>query len=453
MGLGRFGGGAAAARFLSERGARVLATDLRSSAELPEARAALAGLDVEWVLGEHRPSDFDSAEWVVANPAVSARHPLLQRARAAGARVTTEVELFLAELPCRAVAITGTQGKSSTTTFVAQLLEAAGLRVHAGGNLGGSLLDHLADIHAADTVVLELSSYQLEHLASPPLAARGLAAAAVLNVLEDHLERHGTRAEYGAAKGRIFELLAPDGLALVPDGEAMVASWPLPAGADVWRLDPRHTPSHGPPRPGVLGIWDGPDGPAFWLGERPIASLDALQLPRFQRPNALAALALAQHLGAPSEALARALPSLAPPPHRLADLGTVRGRRVYDNGVSTTPDSTVAALEALGHIGTLVVGGQAKQLDYGVLARAVRARCRRVVAFGASGPQLAAWLASPGLEVRVVAGVAEAARMALEFTPEGEIVVFSPACASFDAHPNFKERALAFAAALKLAPA
>lgn len=454
MGLGRFGGGAGAARFLCRRGARVLVTDLRRAEELPEAREALAGLDVEWVLGEHRGADFEGADLVVANPAVAAEHPLLALARSRGARVTTEVELFLAELPCPAAAVTGTQGKSSTTSFTAQLLEAGGLRAHAGGNLGGSLLDQLDTIRPGDRVVLELSSYQLEHLARPPVAARGLGAAAVVNLLPDHLERHGNLAAYGAAKGRIFELLAPGGLAILPAEEPLFAAWPLPPSVRRFEIETWARPRDASrPAPDRLGLKPGPDGaPWFHLGARAVAPVASLPLPDFQRPNALVALALALELGADLPDPARALGALRAPDHRLSDLGPHLGRRVLDNGVSTTPDSTIAALEAVGSVATLVLGGQAKRLDYAPLARVVAERCGEAVVFGASGADLERQLLAAGLgaaRVTRVAGVAEAAREALARTPVGGALLFSPACASFDAHANFKERALAFAAALR----
>src|SRR5262245_4502504 len=214
MGLGSFGGGEGAARYLAELGARVLVTDRRSSDALAATLRRLEGLAIELRLGEHRIADFEQAEVVVANPAVRPDDPLLAAARAAGARVTSEIELFLEAVPASVVAITGTQGKSSTCHLVHGLLASVGRRAHLGGNIGASLLPRLPDIHDDDVVVLELSSYQLEALEPDPPARA--TAVAIVNVLQDHLERHGSIERYARAKLRILELLRADGVAVLP---------------------------------------------------------------------------------------------------------------------------------------------------------------------------------------------------------------------------------------------
>lgn len=442
MGLGSFGGGVGAARYLAALGARVLVTDLRPAEQLRPSLEALGGGEFELVLGEHRAADFESAELVVANPAVRPDHPLLERARARGARVTSEIELFLESVRGRVVAITGTQGKSSTTHLVHGLLLGAGFRSHLGGNIGGSLLEALDDIGADDVCVLELSSYQLAALERPSELTERVVAVGITNVLADHLERHGSEAAYLAAKLRILEL-------------------PRRGAAFVPAEDPRLFR----PRPGLRCVRvfaaDGADSPGAreQAGSGELFASDAelrrgaevlgrradVRLPgAFQETNALFALGLARELGAAPADLARTLPTLGGLPHRCEPLPSCAGRRVIDNGVSTTPDSTISALRSLDVPCTLVAGGRAKRLPLDELVREARGRARLVIAFGEAGPELAGAFRAAGLEVLVAPTLERAVDLAIERTPPEGTVLFSPACSSFDAFQNFRARALAF---------
>jgi len=436
MGLGSFGGGAGAARYLAELGARVLVTDKRPAEGLAAARSELSDLELEFVLGEHRPSDFARAELVVVNPAVRPDDPLLAAARAAGALLTSEIELFLEAVRARVVAITGTQGKSSTTHALHALLTRCGRRAHLGGNIGGSLLPALPGIGVEDVVVLELSSYQLESLAGNRAAARA-EAVAVVNILQDHLERHGTLAAYAAAKQRILELLRPGGLAVLPGDDARFRSWPVVGRTLFFTAGEAATGLH---------LRDG----RFRLEEEELGCVADLHMPgEFQRANALVALGLARALGVEAAELAAALPHVHGLEHRLQDLGTVRGKRVIDNGVSTTPDSTISALRALPPETVLLLGGRQKRLPLEELVAVARARRTRAVAFGEAGPALASALAEGGVPVETATGVEAAVARALAHELPGTTVLFSPACSSFDAYANFRERALAFRSAVQ----
>ncbi len=443
MGLGLFGGGAAVARHLVRRGARVTVTDLRNERDLAPALRALEGCDLRFVLGGHREEDFTRADAVVANPAVPPTSPWLRAARAAGVRVTSEMELFLDACPARIAAITGTQGKSSTCSMLHQLLEGAGLRARLGGNIGRSLIEDVDAMTADEIVVLEVSSYQLEALPEP-LAFAGdgprVEAACITNILPDHLERHGTLEAYASAKRRILDLAARCGGWEVLSGEEpRLAAWRT-AGArrvDVW---PTRLSDQG------LNLRDG----RFRLHRETLGSVRDLALAgTFQRANALVAIGIARLLGADSDRLAAAVPALRGLPHRLEDLGLVRGHRVWDNGISTTPDSTLAVLDSVRPGCTLVVGGKGKGLPLEDLTRAARGRVRRVVAFGHSGAEFAQAFAEAGIESAAVPDLAGAAEAAFEGLGPEEEVLFSPACASFDQFLNFRDRALAFRALLE----
>jgi UDP-N-acetylmuramoylalanine--D-glutamate ligase len=441
MGLGSFGGGMGAARFLAQQGARVTVTDQRPASQLTASLAALADLPLEFVLGEHREADFEASDVVVVNPAVAPDHPLLAHARRHGARITSEIELFLERVTARLVCVTGTQGKSSTCHLVASLLSRAGIRAHLGGNFGGSLLSELGRIGAEDVVVLELSSYQLEALENP-LALGGrierVLGVAVVNVLADHLERHGTVAAYAAAKRRILDLLAADGVAVLPREDEWASRFAVPRGR---RLDFSLAPGAAT----ELCIEDG----CFRLGSEILGRVADLRLPgTFQRANALVALGLARFLGAAPERLAAALGQIRGLAHRLESLGRRRGRLVLDNGVSTTPDSTISALRSLEPGICLLVGGRAKKgLALDELVDAARGRVALAVCYGEAREAFASAL-ERAVSVARAAGLSEAVALAFERAPSGATVLFSPACSSFDAFTNFRARAEAFRAAL-----
>jgi UDP-N-acetylmuramoylalanine--D-glutamate ligase len=441
MGLGRFGGGRGAARHLLARGAQVLVTDLREASVFPEVSRELEEGGVELVLGRHRRKDFEEAEIVVANPAVSPDNEFLTVARAAGARITSEIELFLEAVEARLICVTGTQGKSSTCHALASLLESSGFRVHLGGNIGGSLLETLDEIEREDVVVLEISSYQLAALGEGKNLGRCVEVVAITNLLSDHLERHGDLAGYARAKARILELVGESGTALLPAGDdrfsppagrsvehgAGARSWPrLVLGREGFLLHP--TPDH----------------------TESLGRLEDLGLPgAFQRENVLLALGAARLLGADPARLTAAVSSLRGLDHRLQDLGLVAGRRVFDNGVSTTPDSTISALLSLRPACTLLAGGRAKRLPLEELAIRAAERCARVITFGEARDLFAEPLERAGVRVFRAETLEGAVEEAFARTREGDEILFSPAASSFDAFGNFQERADAFRRALE----
>ena len=440
VGLGNFGGGLGTARWLVEAGARVTVTDLRGAKDLAGSVAALASLDVRLVLGRHDRADFERADLVVANPAVPPDAPLLGVAREHGATVTSALALALERLRGPLLAVTGTQGKSSTAHILYQLLRGAGHRAHFGGNIGGSLLEALDTIRPDDVVVLELSSYQLEALPPPSGSAGPAAVVGVTNVLADHLERHGDEAHYFAAKARILELLAPSGIAVLPSEDARFDAL-APAGRVV-----RHGVGD------AAGDGLAQSGGRFRAGDTVLGRVADLRVRgRFQRANALVALGMAHAFGVAPETLRVTLPSVTGLPHRMQDLGIRGDLHVIDNGVSTTPDSTAAVLVDVPAGSSLLVGGQAKRLALDGLAALAARRATRVFAFGAAHATLRAEFARAGVDASEHETLDEAVLAALDATPAGGTLLFSPACASFDAYRNFQERALAFRALLPAA--
>ena len=441
MGLGLFGGGLEATRAALRAGARVTVTDLRDETELAESVAALAGSGATLVLGEHRLTDFEAADIVIANPAVAPSSPLLAAARAAGARVTSEFELLLEACPAEVVLVTGTQGKSSTCNLLATLLRESGRRVHLGGNIGRSLLPELGELEAEDLCILETSSYQLEALPEPAFVRRHLAgrvvAVAVTNVLADHLERHGSLAAYEAAKRRILELQGPGGITVLSADDPRTSRWELCAGQATFFSSRREAT--------VQLTSEG----RFRAGSADLGAASDLLLPGdFQRDNVLCALAVAHGLGAAPDRLAAALPKLRGLDDRMQDLGEFDGHRVWNNGISTTPDSTRSAVLSLPGPFVWMCGGRFKDLPVDDLAEAARGRARVVITFGEAAEVLAEQLGARGLEARAHGPLRAAVRAAFAELRPAEALLFSPACSSFDEYRNVSDRSRAFRAAL-----
>jgi UDP-N-acetylmuramoylalanine--D-glutamate ligase len=291
-----------------------------------------------------------------------------------------------------------------------------------------------------DWVVLEISSYQLEAL-SPPARdglhalAKNVALVCCTNVLADHLERHGTTEAYEAAKRRILDLANPETRVVLSADDARTSRWKPARGSTLF-----FSPS------GAAGARARIQGGEFLLDRECLGRVDELALPgEFQRDNTLAALAGARALGADARLLADAVPMLVGLEHRLQDLGTRDGHRVWDNGVSTTPDSTIAAIRSLSGPLVLLCGGQAKAgLPFDQLVAEARSKLRCMIGFGAAAESLRCAFAEAGLPALALGTLEEAVRQAFAQAQSGDEILFTPACASFDQYRNFRDRALAF---------
>lgn len=466
-GLGLFGGGLGAARWALSKGALVTVTDLRDASVLAPTLEQLAGAPgserLTLALGGHDARDFEDADLVVLNPGIPPTAKVMKLAEDSPARLTTAMALTLELARCRVAAVTGTQGKSSTASFLAQTLRHSGQRVELGGNIGGSLLETAADLAPEDVLVLELSSYQLHHV--PAELRETIDLAAITNIGSDHLAWHGSADAYHGAKHRIWALLRPGGVALAPaELREPVATR---VGPDVRLV------THGPGAEARMGSRG-----EFFLGETVLGSVDDLRVPGdFQKQNAACALAAAHLLGATPQACSSAVPVLRGLPHRMEALGPwqadgPRGPRrfsVVDNGISTTPESTLAALASIdgdhkiGSQKVLLIGGAAKRgLEFGTLARYAAENGWLVAPFGKAEPEIRKVLAESGAKAlgrdskdwlgaqdSPSKPMEELWQDVLEVLVEGAIVLFSPACASFDAYPNFQARAVAFRASLR----
>lgn len=417
-GLGRFGGQIAVARWLVEQGAaRVLVTDQASADKLADSVKQLDGLPIEFRLGEHRESDFTDADLIVASPAIPPTNKYLQAARAANVPITTEIRLFIERCPVPIVGVTGTKGKSTTTAMLGAILKRR-FTTRVGGNIGHSLLPELAQIEKSDLVVLELSSFMLEHLGamrwSPHLAVVTMVAA-------DHLDWHGSQQAYVEAKANIVRFQRPDDLAIL--------------NAE----DPGSIVLAGNTRARVV---------RFAVANR--QPFELIVPGRHNQSNAQAAWAAASQLGVPREDAEAALREFRGLPHRLQLVHESDGVRYFNDSIATIPEAAVAALDAFPpHRVVQIVGGYDKGLPMSGLCAALRERAKAVLCIGATGDALADALFSAGGQsaaaVYRCGDLPTAIKVAKQVAAPGDVVLLSPGCASYDQFVNFEQRGETFA--------
>jgi UDP-N-acetylmuramoylalanine--D-glutamate ligase len=449
VGLGRFGGGVRATRWLASQGAEVTVTDLATAAELSDSVRALDGLDVRLRLGGHDPADLHDADLAVINPAVDKRtSPLFQEIVRRAIPWTTEINLFCAWCPAPVVGVTGTYGKSTTASMlreaVHRAIETGGTTftgVHLGGNIGRSLLTDLPAIRATDLVILELSSAQLEDISQFRFVPR---VAVITTLAPQHLDRHGTWDAYVRAKLQLVE--GPDNRCplvlgdVPPDVEQLVAEIVVDTHRRVVRVPPADPPLH-------LGV----------IGTHNYRNADCV-------------LTVTRLLGIEEAPVREALTAFAGLPHRLEHVATIGGVAFVNDSKATTPTATMTALEALSASArtiVAIVGGCEKGVDFAPCAAVLRARCRAVVCTGASGPRFAAVLLAAATEgatpvagepatssagaARVITAetLPAAVREARALAQPGDTVLFAPGAPSFDHYANFEDRGAAFRDAVR----
>ena len=442
MGLGSFGGGEDSAMFCAKAGAKVLVTDLAGADKLAKTLELLEGLAIEYRLGEHRDEDFTSADIVIVNPAVPPGNRFVQAAQDSGVLVTSQVELFFEMCPAPIVGITGANGKSTTTSLTAHLLTAgigqAGIgykKVWLSGNIGNRpLLGVLDEVTASDLVVLELSSFQLELLGRIKKAP---VASVITNLTPNHLDRHGTFEAYCEAKRGIFEFQPMDvkrPCLSVFNGEDEIT---------------RQWFEHYKNQAGRKAMLFNADDVPAALAERFVCP------GRANRSNLAAALAVATHFGVSQERIAEAVATFRPLDNRLQLIGQKRGVRYYDDSKATTPVSTMAALNGIDEPKILIAGGYDKGIDFSELGSCIARRAKAVVLIGQTAPKIEKAIVDAGpssVVIQHAATMPEAVSVCNSLAVPGDVVLMSPACASYDMFVNYVQRAKVFAEAVAALP-
>lgn len=456
LGLGE--SGLAMARWCARQGARVRVADTRM------APPSLAALRASVASAEFIPGDFiripdktllDGVDLLALSPGLSGGSLLVIEAHARGIPVQGEIELFAQALRdlglrgqgerySRVIAITGTNGKTTTTALTGHLCRAAGWDAEVAGNISPSALTALMARQDGgrlpDVWVLELSSFQLETTSS-----LNADAAAVLNVSEDHLDRYIDLGEYASAKARVFQ---GTGAQVLNRQDAHVRTMALPG---------RRLISFGLDAPGMIddfGLRVNSGEPWLVQGERYLLPQSVLPVAGLHNAaNALAALALCHAIGLPLPRLVEGLKSFKGLPHRVEKIAEIAGVRYFDDSKGTNVGATVAALNGLGGEDggkiVLIAGGEGKGQDFSPLAQAVKRHARAVVLIGRDAPLIEAAIGPSGVPIIHADDMNAAVRAAAAAARPGDAVLLSPACASFDMYRNYAHRAEVFAAAVR----
>ncbi|GLI38450.1 UDP-N-acetylmuramoyl-L-alanine--D-glutamate ligase [Geobacter hydrogenophilus] len=433
VGLARTG--VAVARFLVRNGARVTVTDLRDESALAGPLGELAGLPVRYVLGHHDETDFAAADVVVVSPGVPQESPYLQAARRAGREVITEIELASRFVTAPVVAITGTNGKTTTTTLTGEIFSACGFRTFVGGNIGNPLIELIEGGEAVERVVVEISSFQLEWISSfrPRVAV-------LLNITEDHLDRYATFLEYIDAKVRIFENQQSSDFAVLNVDDPIVAGIAGRVAATVFPMSQQRELAEGIfHRDGVITFRHGGREECFPTARFRITGVHNIE-------NIMASLAATLLLGCDAIQALAAVEGFGGLPHRMELVRELAGVRYYEDSKATNVGSVEKALASFNDI-TLIAGGKDKGGSYAPLAPLVTERVRHMVLIGEAKERMARELG--GLtDTRMATTLEEAVELAARLTESGGVVLFSPACSSFDMFRDYEERAQRFRAAV-----
>jgi UDP-N-acetylmuramoylalanine--D-glutamate ligase len=430
VGLGREG--VDLALFLARAGAHVMVSDQAMPDALRDATRQLDGLEIEYRIGGQGEADLLDREEVFVSPGVPQEIPMLESARQRGIALSSATELFFDLCPGRIVGITGSSGKTTTTSLVGAMLKAQDRDVLVGGNIGTPLLGHLDHVTGETWCVLELSSFQLANLfRSPPFAA-------ILNITPNHLDRHPDMEDYIRAKSNIIRHQGAADVAVLNADDAITASLPHESRSLFFSLQRE-----------VDGAWF--DGHHLWMrGEQqPILHRSALHLRGDHNvANALAAVLMATATGCSLSAIRATLAEFEPVPHRLEVVGTVNGVTFINDSIATSPERSIAALRAIDSPVVLIAGGRDKHLPMEEWARAIADRVRAVVLVGEAAPLIRRALDAANVTVPVVhaSTFGDTVSMARDLAQAGDTVLLSPGCTSFDEFRDFAGRGEAFRA-------
>jgi len=431
MGLGLQGSGMAAARYASKQGALVRVTDLKSPEILAPSVRALEGLPIEFVLGEHRNEDFLWAEMVIRNPGIPLTSPYLQLALEHGASVEMEIALFFLACPGRIIGVTGTRGKTTTSTLIYKILSGSGVHTVLGGNVAGvETLSLLPQITPETLVVLELSSWQLEGLAAHKLSPQ---VAVMTNIYPDHLNTYDGMEDYAAAKANIFLHQSTTDLAIFNYDNPWTRRFGEEAVGETWFVSLER-------------------GGSFKRGSAtimPFLYSDAPLVGKHNLENVLLATTATRLLNVPEESIAFSVRNFHGVAQRLEEVAVVNGVHFINDSTSTTPVAGRVGVEAFaGSSIVLVAGGNTKKLPLDDWPAAIARNCREVILLKGTGTdELLPAIQLEALKLRVsdpVRGVFDnftsALDRAVSLAHRGDVLLFSPGFTSFGMFLNEFDR-------------
>ena len=435
--LGAARQGLALARWLTLHGAKVTLSDMRSAEELRIARESMAEYPIQWALGGHPLELLDSTDVLCLSGGVPLTLPIVVEAVKRGIPLSNDTQVFMEVVPCKTIGITGSAGKTTTTTLVGRMAKIAyDDKSYVGGNIGDPLINYVDTMKADDVAILEISSFQLEQMTISPNIA------AILNVTPNHLDRHGTMEAYTAAKARILEFQSKDDAAIL--GRDDKGAWNLRNNVkgklftfSLHELDDGLDGTYY--HDGLMNLRDGNAYLPLMLREKVLLRGD------HNVANVLAAFAVGHAAGFPLDAMLEAVEDFHGVPHRLELVRELNGVRWYNNSIATAPERTIAVIRAFDEPIVLMLGGRDKNLPWEELMQMVNERVDHVVLFGEAADKIQKTVDSLGLSqkrftVTRVDNLHEAVVKAAEVAESGDVVLLSPGGTSFDEFKDFAER-------------
>jgi UDP-N-acetylmuramoylalanine--D-glutamate ligase len=431
VGLGT--SGVAAALFLQARGAHVTVSDAKPQEQLGQEIPVLLDHGIAVETGGHGERTFRGQDFIVVSPGVPVDSAPLVQARALGESVIGEIELASRFLPRNIVAITGSNGKTTTTTLAGEIIAAGGFPTAVGGNIGTPAISLVERVTAETVVVLEVSSFQLETVQTfrPKIAV-------VLNITPDHLDRHHTFAAYTDAKARVFENQQADDFAVLNADDPACAGLAGRTRAQVFWFSRKAEVKQGAyVREGRVLFCDE-------AGQREIMLVSEIPLKGAHNvENTLAAICVGALMGCETERIRKAVQDFKAVEHRLEYVATIRGVEYYNDSKATNVDATIKALESFPANVHLILGGKDKGSDYTLLTELLRQRVKRVYTIGAAAEKIESQIRS-AVEIDHAGTLEKALRHAAARAEAGDIVLLAPACASFDQFKNYEHRGRVF---------
>ena len=435
--LGAARQGLALARWLSLHGARVTLSDSRSADELRVARESLAEFQIDWALGGHPLELLDSTDVLCLSGGVPLTLPIVADAVKRGIPLSNDSQIFMEAVPCKTIGITGSAGKTTTTTLVGRMAKTAyGDKAYVGGNIGDPLINYVDNMKTDDVAILEISSFQLEQMTISPNIA------AILNITPNHLDRHGTMEAYTAAKARILEFQSKNDIAVL--GRDDKGAWNLRNQVhgklftfSLHELDEGLDGAYY--HDGLLNLRDGNAYLPLILREKVLLRGD------HNVANVLAAFTIGHAAGFPLDAMLEAVEDFRGVPHRLELVRELNGVRWYNNSIATAPERTITVIRAFDEPIVLLLGGRDKNLPWEELMQLASERVDHVVLFGEAVEKIQKTVDSLGLgktrfTLSRANGLHEAIRQAAEVAEAGDVVLLSPGGTSFDEFKDFEER-------------
>ncbi len=443
--LGAARQGLALARWLTQHGAKVTLSDKRAESELVAERASLQGLPIQWALGGHPLKLLDQADMLCLSGGVPTNLPIVEEAARRGIELSNDTQIFMEAVPCKTVGITGSAGKTTTTSLVGNMAREAGSvekgaenrgRSYVGGNIGAPLISYVDEMKPTDLAVLEISSFQLEQLTISPNIA------VVLNITPNHLDRHGTMEAYTAAKSRILQFQSGQDVAVL--GRDDPGAWGL--------RDKVRGRLHSF---GFSKIDDESEGTYYDDGllvlyehrvDIPLLRREQIKLRgEHNVMNLLAAFAIGHAAGLPLDAMLTAAEEFEGVAHRLEFVRDRDGVCWYNDSIATAPERTMAAVHSFSEPIVLLLGGRDKNLPWESLARLVHERVDHIVVFGEAAGKIEKALdadraAARPYSLKRVSTLHEAVLEAARVAESGDVVLLSPGGTSFDEFKDFEER-------------